>query len=127
MTALVAAVFVTVYAGLALGRVPGVGIDRTGFALLGALVLYAAGAVDDGGLAAAVDFPTLVVLFGLMVLSAQFYVSGFYDLCAHAIGHGGASPRRLLALTVGCGVDDWGSTTTPTTTRDPRLDGRSGG
>ena len=103
MTALVVAVFVAVYAGLALGRVPGLGIDRTGFALLGALVLYAAGAVDDEGLAAAVDFPTLVVLFGLMVLSAQFYVSGFYDLCAHAIGHGGASPRRLLALTVAVG------------------------
>ncbi len=101
MTALVVIVFVAVYVGLALGRIPGLGIDRTGFALLGALVLYALGAVDDAGVAASVDVPTLVVLFGLMVLSAQFYVSGFYDLCAHAIGHGGASPRRLLALTVG--------------------------
>ena len=100
MTALVVIVFVAVYVGLALGRIPGLGIDRTGFALLGALVLYALGAVDDAGVAASVDVPTLVVLFGLMVLSAQFYVSGFYDLCAHAIGHGGASPRRLLALTV---------------------------
>lgn len=100
MTVLVLAVFVAVYAGLALGRVPGLAIDRTGFALLGALVLYAAGAVDDAGVAAAVDVPTLVVLFGLMVLSAQFYVSGFYDLCAHAIGHAAASPHRLLALTI---------------------------
>lgn len=100
MTVLVLAVFIVVYAGLALGRLPGLGIDRTGFALLGALVLYAAGAVDDPGVAASVDVPTLVVLFGLMVLSAQFYVSGFYDLCAHAIAHGEASPRRLLALTV---------------------------
>lgn len=100
MSAFVLAVFVAVYAGLALGRVPGLGIDRTGFAVLGALGLYAAGAVDDAGVAAAVDVPTLVVLFGLMVLSAQFYVSGFYDLCAHRIAQGGASPRRLLALTV---------------------------
>lgn len=100
VTALVIGVFIAVYAGLALGRVPGFGVDRTGFALLGALALYAAGAVDDHGVAAAVDVPTLVVLFGLMVLSAQFYVSGFYDLCVHAISHGGASPRRLLAVTV---------------------------
>lgn len=97
---LVLLVFVAVYAGLALGRVPGLVLDRTGFALLGALVLYAAGAVDGAGVAAAVDVPTLAVLFGLMVLSAQFYVSGFYDLCAHAIADGGASPRRLLAVTV---------------------------
>ncbi len=100
MTALVLGVFVAVYAGLALGRIPGLAIDRTGFALLGALVLYAAGAIDAAGVAAAVDMPTLAVLFGLMVLSAQFYVSGFYDLCAHRIAHGGAAPRRLLALTV---------------------------
>jgi len=100
MTGLVLAVFAVVYAGLAAGRLPGLGIDRTGFALLGALVLYAAGAVDGDRVAAAVDMPTLVVLFGLMVLSAQFYVSGFYDLCAHAVAHRGASPRRLLAVTV---------------------------
>lgn len=100
MTALVLAVFVAVYVGLALGRLPGLGLDRTGFALLGALVLYGAGAVDGPAVAAAVDMPTLAVLFGLMVLSAQFYVSGFYDLCAHAIADGGASPRRLLAVTV---------------------------
>ena len=100
MTALVLGVFVAVYAGLALGRLPGLAIDRTGFALLGALVLYAAGAIDGAGVAAAVDMPTVAVLFGLMVLSAQFYVSGFYDLCAHRIADGGASPHRLLALTV---------------------------
>ncbi|MEQ9522382.1 MAG: SLC13 family permease [Thalassobaculum sp.] len=100
MTALVLGVFVAVYAGLALGRLPGLAIDRTGFALLGALVLYAVGAIDGAGIAAAVDMPTLAVLFGLMVLSAQFYVSGFYDLCAHRIADGGASPHRLLALTV---------------------------
>jgi len=100
MTALVLGVFVAVYAGLALGRIPGLAIDRTGFALLGALVLFATGAIDGTGVAAAVDMPTLAVLFGLMVLSAQFYVSGFYDLCAYRIAHGGASPRHLLALTV---------------------------
>lgn len=100
MTALVLAVFVLVYAGLALGRLPGLAIDRTGFALIGALVLFAAGAVDETAVAAAINVPTLVVLFGLMVLSAQFYVSGFYDLCAHAIAQADASPQRLLALTV---------------------------
>ena len=68
MTALVLAVFVLVYTGLALGRLPGLAIDRTGFALLGALVLFAAGAVDEAGVARAVNVPTLVVLFGLMVL-----------------------------------------------------------
>ncbi len=45
LTTLVVAVFVAVYAGMALGRWPGLRIDRTGIALLGAILLYVAGAV----------------------------------------------------------------------------------
>jgi Na+/H+ antiporter NhaD/arsenite permease-like protein len=39
-------VFVAVYIGMALGRWPGLMIDRTGIALLGAIILYAARAIS---------------------------------------------------------------------------------
>jgi hypothetical protein len=46
-TSLVLLVFSAVYLGMALGRWPGLRIDRTGIAVLGAIVLYASGVVGD--------------------------------------------------------------------------------
>src|SRR5262245_3553377 len=99
-TPLVVATFVAVYIGMALGRWPGLKIDRTGIAVLGAIVLYSTGAVGDAMVLQAIDFPTLVVLFGLMVLSAQFAACGFYDWCSARIAATQASPTAILALTV---------------------------
>ena len=101
MTGLVLVVFAAVYLGMALGRWPGLKVDRTGIALLGAILLYGSGAVDGAAVLAAIDFPTLVILFGLMILSAQFAACGFYDWCSARIATAAACrPRRCSALTV---------------------------
>lgn len=100
MTALVLTVFALVYLGMALGRLPGLQVDRTGIALLGAIALLLAGVMDDRALVAAVDFPTLFILLGLMVLSAQFELAGFYGWCADRIARAERSPEALLALVV---------------------------
>ena len=97
---LVLTVFLAVYVGMALGRWPGLRIDRTGIAILGAVVLYAAGAVDGAQALHAIDFPTLIVLFGLMMLSAQYAACGFYDWCSARIAAARASPVAILGLTV---------------------------
>ena len=97
---LILAVFVAVYVGMALGRWPGLRIDRTGIAILGAVVLYAAGAVDGAQVLHAIDFPTLIVLFGLMMLSAQYAACGFYDWCSARIAAARTSPAAILGLTV---------------------------
>jgi Na+/H+ antiporter NhaD/arsenite permease-like protein len=99
-TTLILAVFVAVYAGMALGRWPGLQIDRTGIALLGAILLFLAGAVSGAQVQAAIDVPTLVILFGLMVLSAQFAACGFYAWCSARIAAAKAGPQALLGLTV---------------------------
>jgi Na+/H+ antiporter NhaD/arsenite permease-like protein len=100
LTGLVLAVFIAVYLGMAIGRWPGLKVDRTGIALLGAIVLYGSGALDGSAVLAAIDFPTLVVLFGLMILSAQFAACGFYDWCSARIATADVPPTALLALTV---------------------------
>ena len=99
-SALVLAVFGAVYVGMALGRWPGLRVDRTGIALLGAIVLYGGGAQDGAAVLAAIDFPTLIILFGLMILSAQFAVCGFYDWCSARIATAVVAPAALLAATV---------------------------
>jgi Na+/H+ antiporter NhaD/arsenite permease-like protein len=100
VTTLVLAVFAAVYLGMALGRWPGTRADRTGIALLGAIVLYAVGAMPGQAVIDAIDFRTIIVLFGLMILSAQFAVCGFYEWCSHRIATAPASPAALLAVTV---------------------------
>ena len=100
MTALVLVVFAAVYLGMAIGRWPGLKVDRTGIALLGAIVLYGSGAINGAAVLAAIDFPTLVILFGLMILSAQFAACGFYDWCSARIATAEASPAALLAITI---------------------------
>ena len=100
LTLLATAVFAATYVGMALGRVPGLAIDRTGIALFAAVALAVAGAIPHDWIAGAIDFPTLAVLFGLMILSSQFGLAGFYDWCAARIAAAAGSPAVLLALTV---------------------------
>jgi Na+/H+ antiporter NhaD/arsenite permease-like protein len=92
--------FAATYAGMALGRVPGLAIDRTGIALLAAVALILTGAIPAKEAAGAIDISTLIILLGLMVLSSQFGLAGFYDWCAARIAAAAGSPSRLLALTV---------------------------
>ena len=96
---LVLAVFFGVYLGMALGRWPALALDRTGIALCGAIVLLF---FDEktGASAAGIDTGTLSVLFGLMVLSAQFAASGLYEWCAARLAAAAASPAIILALVV---------------------------
>lgn len=93
-------VFAFTYAGMALGRVPGLKIDRTGIALFAVTVLLVFGAIDIAGVGRAQDGPALVLLFALMILSAQFQGAGFYDVCARRITMARVGPPALLALTV---------------------------
>jgi Na+/H+ antiporter NhaD/arsenite permease-like protein len=100
MTGAILAIFVVTYFGMALGRIPGLRTDRTGIALVAAVLVIAVTATDLDHAVGWFDLPTLAVLFGLMVLSAQFGIGGFYDYCADRITHAGGSPERLLAITI---------------------------
>lgn len=93
-------VFILTYVGMAVGRVPGFRVDRTGIALVAAIVMFVAGASSGDRIVEAVDFPTLVILFGLMILSAQFAASGFYDWVSLRVSTARGSPAVLLASTV---------------------------
>src|SRR5262249_9856226 len=103
MTAFVTTVFVLTYVGMALGRIPGLRVDRTGIAMIAAVLLVAAGAVASGELADAIHFPTLLLMGGLMILSARVGAAGFYDAAAAWIAAQAGRPVRLLALTIGVG------------------------
>jgi len=93
-------VFATVYVGMILGELPRLALDRTGVALLGAIALLAGGVLTLAQAGAAVDVPTLALLFGLMVVSAQLRLGGFYARVASALAAADVAPPALLALMV---------------------------
>jgi Na+/H+ antiporter NhaD/arsenite permease-like protein len=97
---LVAAVFVLVYAGMILGEIPGLALDRSGIALLGAIAIIAGGRLSPGDAWLSIDIPTIALLFGLMVISAQFRLGGFYGEVVRRIAEHAAGPERLLLWVV---------------------------
>src|SRR5438477_427130 len=78
--AIAVAAFVASYVGLGLGRVPPFRVDRTGVAIIGATLMVVSGALPWPDAVAAVDAPTLVLLFGMMIVTGYLRLSGFFRL-----------------------------------------------
>jgi Na+/H+ antiporter NhaD/arsenite permease-like protein len=96
----VAGVFAFVYLGMFLGEFPGLRLDRTGIALLGAIVLVASNRLTMTEAWNAIDVPTIALLLGLMVVSAQFRLGGFYAAVTRRLGASPHTPDGLLALVI---------------------------
>ncbi len=77
---LVSTIFGLTYLALAVGKVPGLRIDRSGIALVGAAAMLGFGVLDLREAAKAVDYETLILLFGMMVVVAYLRLSGFFAL-----------------------------------------------
>jgi Na+/H+ antiporter NhaD/arsenite permease-like protein len=100
VTATVVAVFVIVYAGMILGGLPFVQLDRTGVALLGAIAIVGLGALTPEQAALSIHLPTLLLLFSFMVISAQMRLGGFYTWVTLRIAELPLAPPALLAATM---------------------------
>jgi Na+/H+ antiporter NhaD/arsenite permease-like protein len=97
-------IFGVVYLGMMLGRLPGLSLDRTGVALLGAIAMVATGRLELGEAWSAVDVPTIALLFGLMIVSAELRLGGFYTRVVQGLARESLAPPRLLAaIMVGVG------------------------
>lgn len=94
------AIFAATYLVLAIGRFPGLRIDRTGAAIVGASLMVASGALRFDQALRAIDWSTLVLLLGMMIVVANLRLSGFFRLAAARVVLHARSPRLLLAGTV---------------------------
>ncbi len=93
-------IFAFVYLGMILGEIPGLALDRTGIALLGAIACLATGHVTPAAAWESIDVPTIGLLVGLMVVSAQFRLGGFYSQVTRWLADAPVGPRTLLALLI---------------------------
>lgn len=92
----VLAIFVLTYAGIAVGRVPGLKLDRTGIVLLGAIAVMVFGGIPTARVIGFIHWPTILLLFGFFVLSAQLRLSGFFDAVAARIADRIEDPSRFM-------------------------------
>ncbi len=99
-TAATAAIFVLTYSVVAIGRAPGLRIDRAGAALVGGSLMLAVGAVALDGLAKAIDMPTLALLLGLMIVVGNLRLSGFFRLINGWVVARAHHPLQLLAAVI---------------------------
>src|SRR5436190_7073693 len=98
---LMSIIFGLTYVGIALGRFPKLVLDRTGIALLGAIAMLLVNAVSIQDAANHIDFTTMLLLFGLMIFSAQLRVAGFYVSAGAFLTRLTSRPQVLLAAIIG--------------------------
>jgi Na+/H+ antiporter NhaD/arsenite permease-like protein len=92
------AIFAVTYLGIAAGRVPGLKLNRVGIALLGAIALMIFGGINTGDVISFINWPTVFLLFGFFVISAQLRLSGFYDRVAGGISARLGNPARFMLV-----------------------------
>jgi Na+/H+ antiporter NhaD/arsenite permease-like protein len=97
-TTAILAIFAVTYCGIAVGHVPGLRLNRTGIALLGAIAMMIFSELPTEAVVGFIDWPTIMLLFGFFVLSAQLRLSGFFDKVATDLSGRLDDPRRFLLI-----------------------------
>ncbi len=88
------------YAGVAIGRVPGLRMNRATIALVGAATLIAIGVINEKQAYAALDIGTILLLAAMMVINANLRMAGFFSLITNRVLRVAKTPRVLLALII---------------------------
>jgi Na+/H+ antiporter NhaD/arsenite permease-like protein len=99
-TAAAIVIFLATYAVIALGRLPGFRLDRAGAALIGASLMVASGVLTMTEAYGAIDFDTIVLLLGMMIVIANLKLSGFFALVSAFVARHARHPLTLLAAIV---------------------------
>jgi Na+/H+ antiporter NhaD/arsenite permease-like protein len=99
------AIFGVTYLAIAAGRLPPLSLDRPAAALLGAVLMVAAGVLTPAEAGAAVNGDTLGLLLGTMILSSYLGEAGFFRWASFRVLRAVGGPRALLwALVFTAGV-----------------------
>src|SRR5262249_34877415 len=75
-------------------------LNRPAAALLGTVVMVALGILTPEQAYRAVDYDTLVLLLGMMLVSAYLFLAGFFDWAADWILRHARTPQSLLAYLI---------------------------
>lgn len=98
---LTAGLAVITLVGVAIGRYPVLRMNRATIAMVGATAMVVLGALTLEEAYASIDWNTIVLLFGMMVLNVNLRMAGFFELVTARVVRIARTPRQLLALIIG--------------------------
>jgi Na+/H+ antiporter NhaD/arsenite permease-like protein len=93
-------IFTITYLALAIGGIPGFKIDRAGAAFVGASLTVAFGVLTPNDAYRTIDFETITLLFGVMIVVAILKISGLLRFASRTIISHAKNPLMLLIAVV---------------------------
>ena len=93
-------IFFGTYLVLAVGRLPYFRVDRTGAAIIGASLMIGCNVLTFEEAYRAIDYDTLILLFGMMIVVANLRLSGFFTLVSAWVVEHAHQPLALLTSIV---------------------------
>ena len=89
-------IFILTYTGIIFTRLPGVNIDRPSAAFFGAIAMVLFGILSFDEAIAAIDFNTIGLLLGMMIIIATLQLDGFFAFVASQTIRIARTPFKLL-------------------------------
>ncbi|WP_293797932.1 anion transporter [uncultured Bosea sp.] len=94
------AIFLATYVAIAVGRLPGLRVDRAGAALIGAALMVGCGVLSLEDAYRAIDLDTITLLLGMMIVVANLRLSGFFRMVTGWAAGRARHPALLLSVVV---------------------------
>ncbi|MDO9518517.1 MAG: anion transporter, partial [Methanosarcinaceae archaeon] len=93
-------IFVLAYTGIVFTRIPGINVGRPAAAFIGAVLMILSGVLTFDEAISAIDFRTIALLFGMMVVAANLGGSGFFNMLSSKAISFGHTPKKLMLVVV---------------------------
>lgn len=94
------AIFLATYVAIAIGRMPGLRVDRAGAALIGAALMVGCGVLSLEDAYRAIDMDTITLLLGMMIVVANLRLAGFFKIVTGWAAGRARHPALLLSVVV---------------------------
>jgi Na+/H+ antiporter NhaD/arsenite permease-like protein len=93
-------IFLATYLVIAVGRMPGFRVDRTGAAIIGASLMIVLNVLTFQEAYESINYDTIILLFGMMIVVANLRLSGFFSAVSEWVVRHAHHPLALLAAIV---------------------------
>ncbi|MDD3877999.1 MAG: anion transporter [Bacteroidales bacterium] len=93
-------IFIITYIGIIFTRLPKINIDRPSAAFFGAVAMILFGILSFEEAILSIDFNTIALLLGMMIVIAALELDGFFELIAQKAIRYSKNQRRLLSIIV---------------------------
>lgn len=97
-------IFGASYLVFAIGKFPGLKIDRPAAAIIGAVAMVAFRFVRPSDALRLIDFPTIVLLFSMMMIVGSLHLAGFFEWTTEAVLKHLSPPAFLPAVIFTTGI-----------------------